>query len=444
MKKLFRSLYLNNLFFYGLLGLVTLYVLSFLFHWLFQATNYLLLMWLVLLGLDLLILFRTKTGIQASRMVAEKLSNGDQNPVDISLENYYTFNVRIKIIDEIPFQFQVRNFELSKIIKANTSETLRYHVRPVERGEYHFGKLNVYVASPLGLVSRRFVQAEGVMVPTYPSYIQLRKYDLMAFSNKLMQYGMKKIRRIGHTMEFEQIKEYVQGDDLRTLNWKATAKKNLLMVNQFQDEKSQQVYMLIDKGRVMKMPFEGLSLLDYAINASLVLSNIILKKHDKAGMLSFSKRVDNRVAAEKRGGQMQRIMESLYNVKTDFFESDYSRLYAEVKRHINQRSLLILYTNFETLDGLHRQFPYLKGLAKNHLLVVVFFQNTELRSFLDRKAETVQEMYDKVIAEKFAFEKRLIMNELRKYGIHSLLTRPEDLTLDTINKYLEIKARGIL
>ncbi|MFN3640265.1 MAG: DUF58 domain-containing protein, partial [Flavobacterium sp.] len=162
MKKLFRSLYLNNLFFYGLLGLVALYVLSFLFHWLFQATNYLLLMWLVLLGLDMLILFRTKTGIQASRVVAEKLSNGDQNPVDITLENYYTFNVRIKIIDEIPFQFQVRNFELSKTIKANTSETLRYHVRPVERGEYHFGKLNVYVASPLGLVSRRFVQAEGV------------------------------------------------------------------------------------------------------------------------------------------------------------------------------------------------------------------------------------------------------------------------------------------
>lgn len=282
------------------------------------------------------------------------------------------------------------------------------------------------------------------MVPTYPSYIQLRKYDLMAFSNQLMQYGMKKIRRIGHTMEFEQIKEYVQGDDLRTLNWKATAKKNQLMVNQFQDEKSQQVYMLIDKGRVMKMPFDGLSLLDYAINATLVLSNIIIKKHDKAGMLSFSKKVENRVAAEKRGGQMQRIMESLYNIKTDFFESDYSRLYAEVKRHINQRSLLILYTNFETLDGLHRQLPYLKGLAKNHLLVVVFFQNTELRSFLDRKAETVQEMYDKVIAEKFAFEKRLIVNELRKYGIHALLTKPEDLTLDTINKYLEIKARGIL
>ena len=180
------------------------------------------------------------------------------------------------------------------------------------------------------------------MVPTYPSYMQLRKYDLMAFSNNLSQYGLKKIRRIGHTMEFEQIKEYVQGDDLRTINWKATAKKNQLMVNQFQDEKSQNVYMVIDKGRVMKMPFNGLSLLDYAINATLVLSNVILKKQDKAGILAFSKKVENRVVAEKRQSQMQLIMENLYNVKTDFFESDFSRLYVDIKKNINQRSLIML------------------------------------------------------------------------------------------------------
>jgi uncharacterized protein (DUF58 family) len=282
------------------------------------------------------------------------------------------------------------------------------------------------------------------MVPTYPSYMQLRKYDLMAFSNNLFQYGLKKIRRIGHTMEFEQIKDYVQGDDLRTINWKATAKKSQLMVNQFQDEKSQNVYMIIDKGRVMKMPFNGLSLLDYAINATLVLSNVILKKQDKAGMFTFSKKVENRVVAEKRQSQMQQIMESLYNIKTDFFESDFSRLYIDVKNHINQRSLIMLYTNFETLDGLYRQLPYLKGIAKNHLLVVVFFNNTELDELIQQKSNTVQEIYDKVIAEKFAFEKRLIVNELRKYAIYSVLTKPDQLTLDTINKYLEIKARGIL
>ena len=394
--------------------------------------------------MDIFVLFLAKNGVNANRIAPEKLSNGDENEIKVSIQNFYTFPIYIKIIDEIPFQFQIRNFEIRKKMAPSTVSASQYFLRPVSRGEYFFGKLNVYVSSPLRMISRRFIFDNGAMVPTYPSYIQLRKYDLMAFSNNLFQYGMKKIRRIGHSMEFEQIKEYVQGDDIRTLNWKATAKKNSLMVNQFQDEKSQSVYMAIDKGRVMKMPFNGLSLLDYAINATLVLSNVILKKQDKAGMFAFSKKVENRVVAEKRSSQMQKILESLYNIKTDFFESDYSRLYVDVKKNINQRSLILLYTNFETLEGLHRQLPYLKGIAKNHLLVVVFFKNTELNELIDKKASNIQEIYDKIIAEKFAFEKKLIVQELQKYGIYSVLTQPENLTLDTINKYLEIKARGIL
>lgn len=442
--KLFKQLYINNLFFYLLGGIVVMFCCAFFFPFIFNATKYLLLVLFGFFAMDVLLLFNSKKEIEGQRITPEKLSNGDENPIAVSIRNHYSFIIFAKVIDEIPYQFQVRDFEIKRTIKNNSSDDFQYYLRPTERGEYHFGNLNIYVSSPLRLISKRFTFDKDNKVPTYPSYIQLRKYDLIAFSNNLRQYGLKKIRRIGHTMEFEQIKEYIQGDDIRTLNWKATAKKNALMVNQFQDEKSQHVYMVIDKGRTMKMPFNGLSLLDYAINATLVLSNVILKKHDKAGMFSFSKKIDNRVVAEKRTSQMQKILESLYNVKTDFFESDYSRLYADVKKNINQRSLIVLYTNFETLDGLYRQLPYLKGIAKNHLLVVVFFQNTELNHITEKKAENVQEIYDKVIAEKFIFEKKLIVNELKKYGIHSVLTQPESLTLDTINKYLEIKARGIL
>ncbi len=427
-----------------LLGIIGLFICAFIFPNLYNAVWFILLVLLTFLVLDILILYFTKTGIEAERITPEKLSNGDLNPINVQIKNHYTFPILVKIIDEIPFQFQVRDFKIVKKIQASDQKEFGYDLRPTERGEYHFGYLNIYVSSPLRLISRRFSFAKDQMVPAYPSYIQLRKYDLLAFSNNLFQYGIKKIRRIGHTMEFEQIKEYVQGDDLRTLNWKATAKKNALMVNQFQDEKSQSVYMAIDKGRVMQMPFNGLSLLDYAINSTLVLSNVILKKQDKAGLFSFSKKVENRVFAERRGSQMQKILETLYNVKTDFFESDYSRLYVDIKKNINQRSLIILYTNFETMDGLNRQLPYLKGIAKSHLLVVVFFQNTELNAIINKKTDTIQEVYDKVIAEKFMFEKRLIANELKKYGIHSVLTQPENLTLDAINKYLEIKSRGIL
>ncbi|TJY36234.1 DUF58 domain-containing protein [Pontimicrobium aquaticum] len=442
--KLLKPFYIQNRFFYACITLMVLFVLSFVFPRWFEIVKLLLLVLLIFTLLDILLLFVAKKGVNGQRILPEKFSNGDQNPIRISVENYYTFPVYIKIIDEIPIQFQVRNFSIERKLDATSKTELQYELRPTERGEYHFGKLNIYATSVFGLIARRFSFCDNTMVPTYPSFIQLRKYDLMAISNNLHQYGIKKIRRIGHTMEFEQIKEYVLGDDLRTINWKATAKSNQLMVNQFQDEKSQPVYSVIDKGRLMKMPFNELSLLDYAINAALVISNVAVKKHDKAGIFTFSKKVENMVVAEKRTSQMNMILEGLYNIKTDFFESDFGRLYGDVRRNITHRSLLLLYTNFETLDSLHRQLPYLKGMAKNHLLVVIFFKNTELNSLIENKAETIQQVYDKVIAEKFAYEKRLIVNELKKYGIYPILTTPENLTLDTINKYLEIKARGLL
>ena len=119
-------------------------------------------------------------------------------------------------------------------------------------------------------------------------------------------------------------------------------------------------------------------------------------------------------------------------------------MYVDVKRHIHQRSLLLLYTNFETLDALHRQLSYLQAINKTHLLVVVFFENTELIEFSRQNANSTQEIFEKTIAEKFIYEKKLIVNELHKYGIQTILTAPENLTVNTINKYLEIKARGLL
>ncbi len=399
---------------------------------------------IVLLIFDIILLFRNRTGIQATRVLPEKLSNGDENSITITAVNRFLFKTKIKIIDELPIQWQIRNFKIESSLNPSEEKTFTYQVRPTERGEYHFGNLIIFVTSPLGFINRKQQFDDHKMVPNYPSFLQLKKYEFIAFTNRLKLFGLKKIRRIGHTMEFEQIKEYVTGDDIRNINWKSTAKKNQLMVNQYQDEKSQPVYSIIDKGRVMKMPFNQLSLLDYAINSTLVISNIVLKKNDKAGMFTFSRKVENRVAAQRRKTHMNLILETLYNIETDFSESDFSRLYVDIKRSLNQRSLLLLYTNFETLDALHRQLPYLQAIAKIHLLVVIFFENTELKKITEQPAITTRQIFDKTIAEKFIFEKKLIATELRKHGIQLILTAPENLTVDTINKYLEIKARGLL
>ncbi|MEN3322710.1 DUF58 domain-containing protein [Mariniflexile soesokkakense] len=434
---------MNTHFFVSVSVLVFLFILAYIFPGLLVIAQMLFFVFIGLFIIDFILLFKQK-GFSASRILPEKLSNGDDNPIEITLQNNYNFTSSIKLIDELPFQYQKRDFEINTTLEKQENKKITYTLRPLERGEYYFGNLNLYATSPINFISRRFQFGKDAMVPNYPSFLQLKKYMLLAFSNKIFEYGLKKIRRIGHTMEFEQIKHYVQGDDLRNINWKATAKSNQLMVNQYQDERSQPVYSVIDKGRVMKMPFEDLSLLDYAINASLVISNVALKKQDKAGLFSFSRKVENRVVAERRPSQMNTILETLYNLNTDFVESDFSRLYIDIKRNLNQRSLLLLYTNFETLDALYRQLPYLKAIAKNHLLVIIFFENTELQKLTQKSAETTFEIFEKTIAEKFIYEKKLIVNELQKHGIQSILTAPEHLTINTINKYLEIKARGLL
>ena len=439
-----KNLYINNRFFFSLIGVGILYVFAFFFPGLMMVAHVVLLLVFLAAMVDYLLLFREKDGVLAQRILPEKLSNGDENPVKVDIKNNYSFKINTKIIDEIPFQFQKRDFLIEKQIASGKNTLFQYILEPKERGEYSFGALNIFASSPLGFVSKRFTFQKDAMLPAYPSFVHLRKYELMALQNEFLLGGIKRIRKLGHTMEFEQIKEYVPGDDVRTINWKATSKTNRLMVNQFQDEKSQRIFMLIDKGRTMKMPFKGLSLLDYSINASMALSHIILKKGDRAGMMTFSKKTENKVAADNKSGQLRRISEALYNIKTDFFESDFNRLYQDVKYSVNQRSLVLLFTNFETLDALNRQMKYLRGIAKNHLLVVVFFKNSELQTLLHKNPESMQEIYDEVIAEKFEFEKKLIIQELRKYGIYSVYTLPDNLNVDVINKYLEIKARGIL
>jgi uncharacterized protein (DUF58 family) len=397
----------------------------------------------VFLG-DLLLLWSRPKGIFARRDMMEKMSNGDLNEVRVHLENKYPFPVFLEIIDELPVQFQARDLVFKTFMAPFKAKLLKYRLRPVKRGEYSFGSVNVFVTSLIGMVQRRYRFDSERMVPVYPSFMQMRKYELLAISNRLNEAGIKKIRRVGQNMEFDQIKEYVSGDDPRRVNWKATARRNRLMVNTYQDEKSQQVYSLIDMGRIMQMPFEEMTLLDYAINASLVISNIAMLKYDKAGIVTFSHKVHQVLPAERKGLHLHKIMELLFAAKTGYLESDFGKLYSTVKARVTQRSLLLLFTNFETLSSMQRQLQFLRRLSKDHLVVVIFFENTELRSFLDEKPGTVQEIYYQTIAEKFTYEKKLIVKELERHGIHSVYTAPQNLTVNTINKYLELKARGLI
>lgn len=439
-----KSVYFHQRFYAYLTAIAIGFLLSFWWEFLWVIAQLMSLVFTVLVLIDILLLYRFSDAINAKRILSDKLSNSDPNDIRVQITNRFPFQVSIRIIDELPFQFQVRDFERTMVLQKGVQKQIEYQVRPTERGVYQFGSLNLYVSSKLKMIARRYKEDQSVETAVYPSYIQMKKYEFLAFHNNLTAYGLKKIRRIGHTMEFEQIKNYVSGDDVRTINWKATAKKAALMVNQYQDEKSQPIYSMIDVGRVMKMPFDGLKLLDYAINSTLAFSNIALLKNDKAGMLTFSRKVENRVAASNKKTNLSLINEVLYKIDTRFEDSDFGLLYATVKRSINQRSFLILYTNFEHISALRRQLPYLTALAKKHLLLVVFFENTELDALIDSSAEDLQDVYYKAVAHKFSYDKKLMVKELNNHGVHAILTKPQNLSVQVINTYLQFKSRGLI
>ncbi len=437
-----RSLNLTSRTFVALIGVVISFVFAHFFGiWLPVARIALGFLGVALLA-DILLLYRGGGGVHAAREMTDRLSNGDDNPIDVTVRNEYAFTIRAAVIDEAPVPFQLRDNERVVSIPAGETRNLIYLVHPTQRGAYVFGDLHVYAQSPIGLVERHYRFGAAREVPVYPSFLQMRKYALLAANNRLEESGVKKIRRVGHTMEFDHIREYVAGDDIRALNWKATARRAAPMVNQYRDERGQPVYCLIDIGRRMEMPFAGMTLLDYGINASLVLANIALRKEDRVGLITFSKEVSALLPARRSGGQLQRFQETLYNVQTDFLESDFSVPAAYLRQRILHRSLLLIFTNFETKSSMQRQLPYLRMMARQHAVVVVIFENTELIRITGSPAADTEGIYIRTIAEKFAHEKREIVRTLRRYGIISILTAPEHLTVETLNQYLGMKARG--
>ena len=429
-------------FYYTAIVVIVVLALGQLWPPLFYVGAALLVLFALMLVADIALLW-TRRGITASRHCSSRFSNGDENPVSLQVENNYPFAVRLNIIDEIPHIFQRRDVNFSLRLKARENGTVDYTLRPTKRGVYGFGHIRAFASSPIGLVQRRFTCDEPTDVAVYPSYLMLNQYEFLAISNNLTEMGIKRIRRVGNNTEFEQIKSYVQGDDYRHINWKASARTHHLMVNVYTDERSQQIINVIDKGRIMQQAFEGMTILDYAINASLVLSYVALHRDDKAGVITFADKFSDFIKPDRGPAQMNDILECLYHQTTNFAESDYSSLVVNTNHLVGRRSLLILYTNFFDYNGMLRQLPYLRQLNSRHRLLVVFFIDEERRDFINQQPRSIRDYYEHSIAAKIDHEQTLIINTLREFGINSLLTSPQNLSVNVINRYLEMKSRGM-
>lgn len=441
--KLYRDLFVGARFFYAGWAVILLFVLAVLFPALYFLAALSGMVLLLLTLTDIYVLFR-QPGANPERTTAGRYSNGDENEVGITLHNPWPFSVRVIVRDEAPVEFQRRDAEIPVELGPGETKKIRYKLRPVKRGEYVFGRCRAFYETPLRLVQRMMTGApEDEVVKVYPSFHHLKTYELMALADRRIDTGSYQVRTEALALEFDQIRDYAQGDEIRAINWAASARVNKLMVNQYREERSQQVYMLVDSGRVMEMPFNGMTLLDYAINATLALSRVVLQKQDKPGLMTFADRMDQFVPAARESGHQQLLMEKLYRMKTTYQESSYEAMYMAVRRLITGRSTLLLFTNAETMHSLRRKLPVLQRLNKRHVLVVVLFRNNELEDLHLAPADSVADIYDKAMAERMMLEKEEMVRSLRKAGIRAMLTRPEHLSVKAVNAYLQLKRERV-
>jgi uncharacterized protein (DUF58 family) len=391
--------------------------------------------------LDVFLLFTERKVMVFSRSFHSRMDLGDENTVQLRLKNLTSSRWRFILAEAFPHEMQERKKRFTGVIEPNGLYEVSYPFKPLSRGKHFFGQPVLLLHSLLGLAERKVEFKIEDFFEVHPSIQQMRKHELMVFRQQKLSSGLKRIRMIGNTNEFEQIKSYVQGDDIKRINWKATSRRNELMTNQFQEEKAQHVYCIIDKGRSMQNKFDGMTYLDYAINSTLVLSNIALRKGDRAGLVTFSDKMGVIIPAEKKENQLRKISTELFDQRTHFLEPDFERLYLNLKRAIRTRALLILFTHFETETAMRRHLPMLRKLNNKHLLVLVFFENEEIKEQAQLNAVTSDELYLQVISERLATTQHRIALELKRNGIQTVLTSPDRLSVNSINKYLELKSK---
>lgn len=439
-----RHTFLTSRFYYIAGLIVVLFAISHILPFVFYIGLGLFALFILALIFDFFSLKKQSGSIQFKRTVADKLSLGDNQTIKYTIVNQNDSILNYELVDEFPTQLQIRDAIGIGELKNNDEITFDYPIRPVERGEYYFGKSHLFLSTNwLQLLQHKLSFDQNKMVMVIPSIIQMKHHQLQVFSKTATRQGIRKIRSIGENDEFESLRPYTHGDNFKSINWKATARARKLIANQYQNTRSQEVYCIIDKGRSMKMPFNNLTLLDYAINASLVLSNIILRKYDKSGLITFSTKIGALIKAQDKRGQLERISEALYGQKTDFKDSSFELLYHTLRSYLKRRSIILLFSNFENMIDLNRNIRFITMMAKKHLLVVIFFKNRELETVAEMDCDSKSEIYLKTLAQNSILEKEQMKLKLMSMGVQTIMTHPEKLNINVINKYLEIKARRL-
>ncbi len=382
--------------------------------------------------------------IVIQREHAQKLNLGIENPVSLHLQNHGRREILFTLRDEPPDKFTVSQRVFAGRCLPHQAWSAQYSVTPLNRGVYAFGNFTLRWQGPLGLLIRqKRIQAEA-SVKVYPNLLDVQRYDLLLRRNRLQEMGLRHSRQRGEGTEYERLREYLPDDDFRRIDWKATARRYRPITVEYETERSQNVFLAIDTGRMMQSPVERISKLDYVINASLLLTYVATGKGDKVGLMTFADQIGAFLSPGQGKGQFYKALELLYAVHPEPVEPDYHYALNYLALKQRRRSLIVLFTDISSGAGMDALAAHAAVLRRSNLLLIVTISDPDVVEAAHMRPGNSLTAYQRATAGQMLEERRLVLDRLRQQGSLVLDSPANQLSTDVINRYLELKAQTLL
>lgn len=370
------------------------------------------------------------------------IANGHQ--VELAIDNHLTRRISIEVADDSPEGLQVEppNHQLSLLPGKRTK--LQYAITAHQRGAYKLEHVYTLLHSRLGFWRRQHQFACTNELHVYPDIKQIGEYALLARTNRLSQIGVRRTRRPGQDNDFERLRDYQRDDNYKHIDWRSSARRQKLTVKQFQTDQSQRVIFMMDCGRMMTNQYQNLSLLDYSLNAVLMLSYVALDQGDSVGMLSFSDRVQTYVPPAGGKRQMNRILHAGFNQFPSLVQSRFDEAFLYLSKHCRRRSLVVLVTS--VIDDVNAQQiqNYMKNLIGCHLPLLVLLRDHRIFEAADNPAQDPDVLYRSAAACQLLVWRNQVIRKMSSGGSLALDVYPNEMTSPLVNQYLDIKARHLL
>ncbi len=351
---------------------------------------------------------------------------------------------RVVMKDGVPQEFEVQPPEFRLTLDPRSRVTVHYDLKPTRRGAFALEVVHLRLGSRFGLWQRFLELPVRSIIHVYPDMKQVGEYALLARTNRLSLMGVRRTRRVGQDNEFERLRDYTLDDNYKHIDWRSTARRNKLTVKDFQTNQSQRVIFLIDCGRMMTNESFGISLLDHALNAMLMLSYVALMRGDSVGLLTFSDRIHSFVPPGGGRSQMNHLLHAAYDRFPQLVESRYREAYLYLSARCRKRSLVILVTNLIDEVNANQIRQYLGQLSHRHLPLGVLLRDHHLFDAAEVRQPTGSQLFRGAAAAEILCWRHEVLTNLQHNGVLVLDTFPEDMTAPLINKYLDIKARHLL